>query len=82
MRILMTGGTGFIGRELAQNLEGEITVLTRNPNPLPGQINTLEHEDPLTLSLIWLVLPSTKNGGMRRLSKRSAIAAFPPPKHF
>lgn len=47
MRIIMTGGTGYIGSYLAQELSAdghEIIVLSRNPHNVPNRIAKIRYE--------------------------------------
>jgi uncharacterized protein (TIGR01777 family) len=59
MRILITGGTGFIGTLLCQRLlqEGhQLLVLTRQPKQIPGPVETIQNLDQLDSALYFDVV--------------------------
>lgn len=59
MRILITGGTGFIGTQLCQRLlqeEHQLMVLTRRPEQVPDPIETIQNLDQLDSALYFDVV--------------------------
>jgi len=59
MRILITGGTGFIGTQLCQRLlqeQHQLLVLTRRPEQVPGPIEAIQNLDQLDAALYFDVV--------------------------
>mgnify|MGYP001107752047 CR=1 FL=1 len=59
MRVLITGGTGFIGTQLCQRLlqeEHQLLVLTRRPEQVPGSIETIQNLEQLDSALFFDVV--------------------------